>query len=351
MKKSSQKKAAKKTTAKKAAKKAASKTAPKKAPAKKAAPKKAAAKKTAPKKAAVKQGAVKKAAAKSTGKESTKKPSAKKAPATSKAQESEMSATAAPIPPTRRASKSRKDTPAVFKIKKTKNTPVVFSLDEVREVLKERKEGGRTLEDLKSEEKPARKVAEQKKVVAADAPVENRSYGAASLADILGYNPDESASPARAAEEAKVPTKFIKYYRALAELRDHVREELTEHTQERLHRSSKEDSGDLSGYGQHQADAGTDAFDRDFALSLVSNEQDALYEIEEAIKRIFDGTYGICEQTGQAIKKDRLMAVPFTRFSVEGQRQFEAGRRKKVERGGVFSDVTEDGPKIEEPEE
>jgi RNA polymerase-binding transcription factor DksA len=86
------------------------------------------------------------------------------------------------------------------------------------------------------------------------------------------------------------------------------------------------------------ADAGTDNFDRDFALSLVSSEQDALFEIEEAIQRIYDGSYGICEITGKPINKDRLEAVPFTRYSVEGQRQFESTGRKKEKRTGVFID-------------
>ena len=51
----------------------------------------------------------------------------------------------------------------------------------------------------------------------------------------------------------------------------------------------------------HQADAGSDAYDRDFALSLLSQEQDALYEIDEALKRIELGTYGICEMSGKPI--------------------------------------------------
>ncbi|MGC3989400.1 MAG: hypothetical protein QM796_06925 [Chthoniobacteraceae bacterium] len=50
----------------------------------------------------------------------------------------------------------------------------------------------------------------------------------------------------------------------------------------------------------HQADAGSDAYDRDFALSLLSQEQDALYEIDEALKRIDHGTYGVCEMYRQA---------------------------------------------------
>ena len=112
------------------------------------------------------------------------------------------------------------------------------------------------------------------------------------------------------------------------------------HTEETLKRSSKDEAGDLSGYSQHMADAGTDTFDRDFALSMVSNEQDALTEIEAAIERIFEGTYGVCEMTGKNIRDERLMAVPFTRYSIETQKQLEKNQTRSVQRGGVFADAS-----------
>ncbi|HOO93265.1 MAG TPA: TraR/DksA C4-type zinc finger protein, partial [Opitutales bacterium] len=136
--------------------------------------------------------------------------------------------------------------------------------------------------------------------------------------------------------------KFQSYYKQLIELRKQVLNGLDLHMQDTLKRSSKDDSGDLSSYGQHLADAGTDAFDRDFALSLVSSEKEALHEIEKAIQRIFDGTYGICSITGKPISKERLKAVPFTRFSVEGQQEFERSRKRNIQRGGVFAEGVED---------
>jgi RNA polymerase-binding transcription factor DksA len=148
-------------------------------------------------------------------------------------------------------------------------------------------------------------------------------------------------------DEKEVPEKFRRYYRLLLELRNHVLVQLGEHTEETLLKSSKDDSGDLSGYGQHMADAGTDTFDRDFALSLVSSEQEALSEIEAAIKRVHAGTYGICESTQKPISKDRLLAVPFTRYSTEAKKQVERHSHRSVERGGLFGDGTEeDGGKL-----
>jgi len=78
-----------------------------------------------------------------------------------------------------------------------------------------------------------------------------------------------------------------------------------------------------SGFGMHQADAGSDAYDRDFALSILSQEQNSLYEIDEALKRINDGTYGVCEISNKQISRARLEARPFTRFTVECQAELE----------------------------
>jgi DnaK suppressor protein len=77
-------------------------------------------------------------------------------------------------------------------------------------------------------------------------------------------------------------------------------------------------------FSLHMADAGTDEFDRDFALSMISSDQNALYEIEEALNRIRSGTYGVCEITGKPIEAERLSAIPWTRFSAEAQRELEA---------------------------
>lgn len=87
------------------------------------------------------------------------------------------------------------------------------------------------------------------------------------------------------------------------------------------------DGGDSSAFGQHQADAGSDTYDRDFALSMLSREQDSLYEIDEALKRIEQQTYGICEMSNKPIPKARLEALPFTRYTVECQAELEKQNR------------------------
>lgn len=82
-------------------------------------------------------------------------------------------------------------------------------------------------------------------------------------------------------------------------------------------------SGDASGSGMHQGDAGSDAYDRDFALSVLAQEQDALYEIEQALRRVDRGVYGVCELSGAEIPQMRLEAIPFARLTVECQAQWE----------------------------
>lgn len=225
--------------------------------------------------------------------------------------------------------------------------PHAFTLEDVEEFLQARKsrpEQERPIGGIAAPQAVARPIAPQP-VEEEDPlpPAEKQSHAPASLEDILGFNPQEKEK----SEEkllSEIPKKFHKHYKDLQKLRAQVLESLEFHTEETLNRSAKEDSGDLSGYGQHQADAGTDNYDRDYALSLVSDGQELLFEIEEAIKRIHNGTYGICEVTGKVINKERLNAVPFARYSLEGQIEFEKTQRRQSQRGGIFDSALEESP-------
>ena len=76
-------------------------------------------------------------------------------------------------------------------------------------------------------------------------------------------------------------------------------------------------------FSTHQADAATDSYDRDLALGMLSSEQDALKEVDEALERIQNGTYAVCELTGKPIEDSRLEAIPWTRFSTAAEKQLE----------------------------
>ncbi len=226
-----------------------------------------------------------------------------------------------------------------------KSGRIAFSIDDIEALVSTRK----ISEEVEAPKKVAKKKTKvvEKKVVVEEAPAEKRVLGAASLSDILGFNPAEKQT-STSLEETSVPKKWKKYYKLLIELREHLSEEISLHTSDTLQHNLDDHAGDR----KLEDDAGTDAFDRDFALSLVSSEQEALNEIEEALLRIKQGTYGTCEVIGKPISKDRLTAVPFTRYSVEGQLEFEKNNRRKVDRTavGLFADGN-DSPKIASDDE
>lgn len=81
--------------------------------------------------------------------------------------------------------------------------------------------------------------------------------------------------------------------------------------------------GNLSHMPIHMADIGTDTFDQDFMLGLAANERDHLREIDGALQRIEDRTYGVCQMTGKPIPKARLDAKPWAKNTIEAARKLE----------------------------
>jgi RNA polymerase-binding transcription factor DksA len=154
----------------------------------------------------------------------------------------------------------------------------------------------------------------------------------------------------RLPRDAKTRAFFGRQKKRLLELRDHFLDQMQSVAQDSLR--SRSENNEASAVGQHQADAGSDAYEKDFALSLLSQEQDALYEIEEALKRIEVGSYGVCEMSNKFIPHARLEAIPFARFTVECQQQLEKenrGRRRWdtapqfMDSAEAFADEEEEG--------
>ena len=81
----------------------------------------------------------------------------------------------------------------------------------------------------------------------------------------------------------------------------------------------------LSNLPLHMADMGTDNYEQEFTLGLVEKERGLLRELNRALAKIQDGTYGICEGTGKPINRPRLEAQPWARFSIEYARMMERG--------------------------
>lgn len=169
----------------------------------------------------------------------------------------------------------------------------------------------------------------------------------ATVASILGQ-PVVKAAKTRPNGAVKVKAEWAKFYSNLMELREQLLKQMSG--------LAKESAQEMAGYSLHMADSGTDNFDRDFALSLLSSDQDAIYEIEEALKRIEKNTYGICELTGKTIPKARLEAIPWTRFTVQAQAQLEREGALRQRRLGALGTVDSVGvneveAEDDEPEE
>ena len=187
-------------------------------------------------------------------------------------------------------------------------------------------------------------VVTAKKKIVKKAPVKQKPQGAATLAAILGQ---PSSKAKKNGELRKVKAEWQMFYDRLLELRDQLLRQMAG--------LAKESAQELPSYSLHMADSGTDNFDRDFALSLLSSDKDAVYEIEEALKRIERGTYGVCELTSKTIPKARLEAIPWTRFTVEAQAQLERDGALRQRRLGTLGSIdTAAVPDVEpddEPEE
>jgi RNA polymerase-binding transcription factor DksA len=183
-----------------------------------------------------------------------------------------------------------------------------------------------------------KKKTTMKKATATRAPGKNA--GSATAASILGGG----VAKAKINGQIKVKPQWAKYHRHLLELRERLTNQMSG--------LAKESAEEMSSYSLHMADSGTDNFDRDFALSLLSSDQDAVYEIEEALKRIEKNTYGICELTGKTIPATRLEAIPWTRFTVEAQTQLERDGALRQRRLGQLGTVDNSGgTELEEEEE
>ena len=125
----------------------------------------------------------------------------------------------------------------------------------------------------------------------------------------------------------KVPTKPVvlrgfakKQHQRLLDLRDGILDAMYGVTHDTLKNTDGMETG---GGGMHTGDAGSDSYDRDFALNLLAKEQDALSEVEQAITRAETGLYGVCEMSGERIPNERLEAIPFARYTVGCQALWE----------------------------
>src|SRR4051812_43256539 len=205
--------------------------------------------------------------------------------------------------------------------------------------------------------KPAKKKAVAPKAATRNhAPSKKKAPARATKASAGKNNSSRhSVTPAALLNTPRKERKLDPFTRGqkekLLQLRDAMVDSMAGVAQDTLR--ARAEGSEASAFGMHQADAGSDAYDRDFALSLLSQEQDALYEIDQALKRIELGTYGICEMCSKPISHARLEAIPFTRFTVDCQSQLEKQNKASRVRQSVtslFGLTDDDAPEAEEEE-
>ena len=88
-------------------------------------------------------------------------------------------------------------------------------------------------------------------------------------------------------------------------------------------KSPRDASGDLSAYTVHMADMAADTYERELSMNIISSEQEVLYQIDDALKRLDDGSYGICQQCNKLITMSRLKAVPYASLCISCQKAKE----------------------------
>ena len=148
-----------------------------------------------------------------------------------------------------------------------------------------------------------------KKAVAAKAPVKK-------IIPVHVSKPVVHA-PAGPAAKKLVAKEVREFKDLLLSLRERVSGEYTTLSRDNLEANQRDPS---------LSDQGTDTFDREMELNMMGSEQEVLFEIDAALRRIEKGTYGICELTGQPINVERLQALPYVRYTVRAQSELEKGR-------------------------
>lgn len=117
--------------------------------------------------------------------------------------------------------------------------------------------------------------------------------------------------------------ELIYFKKLILKKKEETLDDIKHISEDTLKKSQKDASGDISGYTYHMANVATDTYDREFSLGIASNERKLIYEFDDAIKKIEEGTYGTCENCKGLIPKVRLKALPYARFCLKCQEEKE----------------------------
>lgn len=120
-----------------------------------------------------------------------------------------------------------------------------------------------------------------------------------------------------------------KYREKLLKIKNIIQSDIKQMENDSFSKSQKEAAGDLSSHTLHMADMASDSYERDFAFDLVSNKQELMYEISEALRRIDEDKFGKCLACGKKISKARLNVVPYAGLCVPCQQKQEKKEGEK----------------------
>lgn len=133
--------------------------------------------------------------------------------------------------------------------------------------------------------------------------------------------------PAAPGTKPLTPKQVAEFKEQLLSLRERVSGEYSMLSRDNLEANQRDAS---------LSDQGTDTFDREMELNMMGSEQEVLFEIDAALRRVEKGSYGICELTGQPINLERLQALPYVRYTVRAQSELEKGRARYRPFGGTM---------------
>jgi len=117
--------------------------------------------------------------------------------------------------------------------------------------------------------------------------------------------------------------ELAEFKKIILKRKEEILDDIKHISDDTLKKSQKDAAGDISGYTYHMADVATDTYDREFSMGIASDERKVIYELDDALKKIEDGTFGVCEDCRSLITKNRLKAVPQARLCIKCQEKRE----------------------------
>lgn len=132
-------------------------------------------------------------------------------------------------------------------------------------------------------------------------------------------------------KKKKLNKKELDYFKKkLLGEKKKVLEEMGDLQNTNLMQSIADQSGEVSHYSYHLGDTASLSYDREFSMGLAERQQKYLEQVDEALSRIEEGTYGICKVTGELIPIERLEAVPVAKYSVKGKELVEKRKQQQA---------------------